>query len=73
MSERAKVRFSFHIEVQVENGSEELQRAAEYSAAQFMEGLEANMVQHIQKLREEHPECNFNIGQDDEGEEWREP
>jgi hypothetical protein len=71
MSERAKVRFSFQIEVQVENGSEELQRAAEYSAAQFMEGLEASMDQHIEKLRQEHPECSFNVGQDDSGEEWK--
>jgi hypothetical protein len=71
MSEKAKVRFSFHIEVEVEDGSEELQKAAELSAASFMELLEANMDQHIQQLRVQHPDCNFEVGQGADGEEWK--
>jgi hypothetical protein len=71
MSERAKVRFSFHVEVEVEDGSEELQKAAELSAASFMELLEANMDQHIQTLREKYPQCHFNVGHGDDGEEWK--
>jgi hypothetical protein len=72
MSEQAKVRFSIHVEVEVEDGSEELQRAAECAAARFMEHLEASMDQHIEKLRQEHPDCNFNVGSDEAGEEWKE-
>jgi len=71
MSERAKVRFGIHVEVEVEDGSEELQRSAELSAASFMELLEASMDQHIQELRQQYPECRFEVGQGDEGEEWK--
>jgi hypothetical protein len=72
MSERAKVRFSIHVAFEVEDGSEELCKAAEYSAAQFMELLEATMDEHIQQLRVEHPDCKFEVGQDEAGEEWKE-
>jgi hypothetical protein len=49
-----------------------LHKAAEYSAAQFMELLEATMDEHIQQLRVEHPDCKFEVGQDEAGEEWKE-
>lgn len=71
MSERTKVRFSFHIEIDVENGSDELQKSAELSAAGFMEMLEAKMDQHIAELRKKYPECNFSVGQGNDGEEWK--
>lgn len=67
----AKVNFSFHIQGQVEDGPEELQKASELSAAKFMELLETSMDQHIQTLREQYPECQFELGPGDDGEEWK--
>ena len=66
------MRFIISVEVEVDNGSPELEHAAECAGSGFLERLEARLDQQIQDLRKKLPECNFKVGSGDNGEEWKE-